>query len=134
RPGHFPKPLHGPAGGEGEEGRATQSALAGRRDLPASSVLQANPLEHLRLRRVTVDRLGQHLERHLVGDRQRELADHFTGMRRDERRSDNLATPATGINRRKPLFPPSKKGALYLGQFKPILIKSDTFFTGSAGR
>src|SRR5215831_4113623 len=120
--------------GEDEAKRATHSALAGCRDLPTSSVLQGNPLEHLRLRRVTVDRLGQHLERQLVGDCQREFADHFTGMRRDKRRSDNLTTAATGINRRKPLFLAVDKGALYLGQFKPILVKSETFFPGSAGR
>src|SRR5262249_41207882 len=50
--------------------------LVGRRGLPGFDVLQGHPLEHFRLRRVTVDRLGQHLERHLVRHRQRELADH----------------------------------------------------------
>src|SRR5262249_54629528 len=82
----------------------------GRHRLPGFDVLQGHPLEHFRLRRVTVDRLGQPLERPLVRHRQRELADHFPGMRRDERRADNLATVATGIYRRKPLLLAVDKG------------------------
>jgi hypothetical protein len=106
----------------------------GRRDLPGSGVLQGNSLEYFRLRRVAVDRLGQPLERHLVSDRERQLADHFTGMRRDERRPHDLATAAAGINRRKPLFFAVEKSAFYLGQIEPIGIDRDTFFAGSARR
>ena len=52
-------------------------------------------------------------------------------MRRNERRSDNLATATTGIEGRKPLFLAVKKSALYLGQLEPILIDEDAFFPGS---
>jgi hypothetical protein len=65
--------------------------LGGRRDLMGSDVPQGNPLEHLRLRRVTVNSLGQRLQRHLVSDRQDELADHLTAMRFDECGSDDLS-------------------------------------------
>src|SRR6202030_4577936 len=110
------------------------SGLVGRRGLAATGVLQRDSLENLGLRRVAVDGLGQYLERHLMGHRQRELADHFTGMRCNERRSDDLATAATGIYRRKPLFLAVDKGAFHLGQLEPILIDSDTFFPGLARR
>lgn len=95
-----------------------------------SDILQGDPLEHLGLRRIAVDSLGQQLKRHFVSNRQSELADHFAGMRRNERCSKNLAAAATGINRRKPLLLAVDKGAFHLGQLKPILIDGDALFSG----
>src|ERR1700751_4116934 len=90
--------------------------LVGRRGLAATRVLQRDPLENLGLRRVAVDRLGQYFERHFVSPPQRELADHFTGMSRHKGCSDDLATAATGIDRRKPLLLAVDKGAFHLGE------------------
>jgi hypothetical protein len=72
----------------------------GLRGLPSRGVLQSDPLKYLGLRQVAVERLGQYLERYFVGRRDGKLADYCSGMRRNELRSDDLATAATRIDRR----------------------------------
>src|SRR5260370_12156889 len=95
---------------------------------------KANSLEYLRLRRVAVDRVGQPLKRHLIGNCQRQLADHFTGMRRHERRPHDLAASAARVNRRKPLFFPVDESAFYLRHIDPRRIDRDSIFRGAPWR
>src|SRR5215467_7853317 len=67
-------------------------------------IRQRDPLKHLCLSRIAVNRLTQRLHRQLVRDSQRQLADHLPGVRRHQGRPDDLASPFPGVERREPLL------------------------------
>jgi hypothetical protein len=54
------------------------------------AVCQRDPLKHLCLCRIAVNRLSQSLHRQFVGDYHRQLADHLPGVRRHQCRPDDL--------------------------------------------
>jgi len=61
------------------------------------AVRQRDPLKHLCLCRIAVNRLSQSLHRQFVRDSQRQLADHLPGVRRHQCRPDDLAGPFAGV-------------------------------------
>ena len=99
-----------------------------RSDLAGFGVIKGDPLERLRLRRIAMDRLRHRLERQFMGDRRGQFADHFAGMRRHKRRSDNLAAAAMRINRREAFLLSVDKRPLHLVEFEPVDIDRHALF------
>jgi hypothetical protein len=90
------------------------------------AVRQRDPLKHLCLCRIAVNRLSQSLHRQFVRDSQRQLADHLPGVRRHQCRPDDLAGPFAGVEGREPLLFTINECPLHLRKFQPVCVQGDT--------
>src|SRR6266478_5492218 len=90
------------------------------------AVRQRDPLKHLCLCRIAVNRLSQSLHRQFVRDSQRQLADHLPGVRRHQCGPDDLAGPFARVEHREPLLFTINECPLHLRKFQPVCVQGDT--------